>query len=141
MSLLSNGNRQLVRDALAQMTGPVSLVFFTQTIGCEGCLAARRVLDEVVPLNEQLAFEEYNVVLDKETAATYGVDRAPAIAVVGARDYGIRFYGAPTGYEFMTLVDAILLASTGDSGLSAESRELLGVLTAPVDLQVFVTPT
>ena len=65
----------------------------------------------------------------------------PAIAVVGAEDYGIRFLGIPSGYEFMSLLDAIQLVSSGDSGLQPVSRELLAGLAAPLALQVFVTPT
>jgi alkyl hydroperoxide reductase subunit AhpF len=65
----------------------------------------------------------------------------PAIAVLGARDYGIRFLGIPSGYEFMSLLDAILVASKGESGLSEASRAMLAGLESPVTLQVFVTPT
>ena len=71
-----------------------------------------------------------------------GIQRIPAVAVMGAeKDYGIRFYGLPTGYEFGTLVDAILDVSSGDSGLSPETRQALQTLTKPVHIQVFSTPT
>jgi glutaredoxin len=38
-------------------------------------------------------------------------------------------------------MEAIDLMSKGDSGLSPESRKKLKALAAPVNLQVFVTPT
>ena len=65
----------------------------------------------------------------------------PAIAVVGAQDYGIRFRGIPSGYEFMSLLDAIQMVLAGDSGLTGASRALLAGLESPLALQVFVTPT
>jgi len=61
--------------------------------------------------------------------------------VMGAQDYGIRFLGIPSGYEFMSLLDAIQVVSAGDSGLKAESREKIAGLPSPLTLQVFVTPT
>lgn len=141
MSQSSQSDAQAVATLLASLPNPVKLVFFTQSIGCEMCLPARQVLDEIVALGRSLTIEELNLVLDKERAAAYGVDRAPAIALETDRDTRIRFLGAPLGYEAASLVDAIRLASHGDSELSAESRALLARVTEPVRLYVFTTPT
>jgi len=142
MSLLSDAERDQVRASLAAMSAPVRLVFFTQSLGCESCGPTRRILDEIVPLNEHLSIEEYNLVLDGEKAAEYAIDRVPAIAVVsGGEDTGIRFFGAPSGYEFVSLIEAIVLASSKDSHLTEASRSLIASVTGPVHLQVFVTPT
>lgn len=154
--MLSNDTRHVLHDALAKMVSPVRLVFFTQgragaergrgvpadeEIGCEGCLHAGQILREIASLNDLITIEEHNLVLEREMAETYRVDRAPTIAVVGDRDCGIRFAGAPGGYELMALVDAILLVSTGDSGLAPGSRALVAQVLRPLDVQVFVTPT
>ncbi|HVC19482.1 MAG TPA: hypothetical protein VNE16_05345 [Vicinamibacterales bacterium] len=146
MALLSDSDRLKLQEVLAAMPAPVRLVFFTQTLGCEMCLVTRQILDELVGLSDKLALEEVNFILDKDKVAAYGVDRVPAIAVVGDTDPGIRFYGAPTGYEFMSLVDAVLLVSGGSSALEGEdfsdaSLQRLAAVDQPVDLQVFVTPT
>jgi alkyl hydroperoxide reductase subunit AhpF len=146
MSLLSEPDRQRLREALADMATPVRLLFFTQTLGCETCLVTRQILDELVSLSDRITLEEVNFVLDKDRVTVYGIDRVPAVAVVGETDPGIRFYGAPSGYEFMSLVDAVLLVSgveagVGDGPLSEESRRLIAAVDQPVDLQVFVTPT
>ena len=65
----------------------------------------------------------------------------PAVVPVGLQDYGIRFLGIPSGYEFMSLLDAILLVSGADSGLKDESRVLIAGASEALTLQVFVTPT
>jgi len=65
----------------------------------------------------------------------------PAIVVEGARDYGIRFYGVPTGYEFSNLIDAIIVASTGEPALSDDTKASLAALAGDVDIKVFSTPT
>ena len=141
MSRLTERDRRRVQESLSGMKSAVRLIFFTQTIGCETCLPTRQIIDEIVPLSDELTFEEYNLVPDVAKAREYGIDKAPAIAVVGEQDTGIRFIGEPAGYEFTSLIDAILLVSSGDSGLSEESQGLVGAVKTPVRIQVFVTPT
>ena len=92
-------------------------------------------------ISDQITVEEYNLVLDKDQVETYGVQRVPAIAVVGQADVGIRFYGMPEGHELVSLVEAITLVAAGDSGLSDESRALIASVDQPIDIQVFATPT
>ena len=75
----------------------------------------RQILDELPPLSDKITIEEVNFVLDGDRAAQYGIDRVPAIAVAYEEDAGsvkdsrIRFLGTPAGYEFISLVQAILL--------------------------------
>jgi glutaredoxin-like protein len=101
------------------------------------------VLDELRGLNDNVSVEEVNFVLDKERAAAYGITDIPAIAVLrDGEDLRIRFLGAPAGYEFMSLVEAVAMAGGDDSGLSDASKQLIAErVSAPIDIQVFVTPT
>ena len=144
MALLSEQDRQTVRTHLAGITHRVTLLFFTQTIGApEGALAARQILDEFVDLNDHITLKEVNFVLEKDRTAQYGITDIPAIALLrDGVDTRMRFLGAPAGYEFMSLVEAVMLAGSSDSGLSDESRKLIAEhVSAPLDIQVFVTPT
>jgi len=144
MPLLSDQDRQTVRTHLAGISRPVTILFFTQTFGAPETVAtARQVLAEVVSLNDQLTLEDVNFVLEKERAAAYGIEHIPALVLLaGGEDTRIRFLGAPAGYEFMSLVEALLLAGTGVSGLSDTSKALLAErVTEPVDIRVFVTPS
>ena len=144
MALLSEQDRQTVRTHLTDIAHPVRLLFFTQTIGGpESALVAKQVLDEVVSLNEHITLEEVNFILDKDRAAQYGITHIPAVAILrGDADTRMRFFGAPAGYEFMSLVEAIVLAGGSDSGLSDESKRLIAEhVSSPIDIQVFVTPT
>jgi glutaredoxin-like protein len=144
MALLSDQDRETVRARLAALQRPVTILFFTQTIGApETVYLTKRVLDEVVGLSDRLTLEEVNLVLDRERAAQYGIEHIPAIVLLkDGEDTRIRFLGAPTGYEFMSLVEAVILAGTDDSGLSANTRTLVAEhVTGPLDIKVFVTPT
>ena len=145
MSLISPADQQKLRDAFSEMTRPVRLLFFTQALGCETCPQTRQILDELPPLSDKISIEEVNFVLDADKATQYAVDRVPAIAVEyeeegERRDTRIRFLGAPAGYEFVSLVRAVLLAGGGESMLSPEARTRLALVDKPVTMQVFMTP-
>jgi glutaredoxin-like protein len=144
VALLSDQDRAVVSGHLAAITTPVTILFFTQTIDApDTALIARQVLDEVVSLNNQISLEEVNFVLDRERAAQFGIDGIPAVALLrGGEDTRIRFLGAPAGYEFMSLIDALILAGTGESGLTPESKALVAAhVTKPMEMLVFVTPS
>jgi glutaredoxin-like protein len=144
MALLSERDRQTVRGHLAVIEDPVRLLLFTQTIGApETVTIAKQVLEEIVSLCDLLALEEVNVVLEQDRARQYGVEHIPTIVLLkGDQDTRIRFLGAPAGYEFMSLIEAVILAGTNDSGLTPDSRALVAAhVTAPLDIRVFVTPT
>jgi glutaredoxin-like protein len=144
MPLLSEQDRQTVRGHLAVIEEPVRLLFFTQTIGApETAQVAKQVLDEIVSLSDLLTLEEVNFILEQDRAREYGIEQIPAIVLLkGEQDTRIRFLGAPAGYEFMSLIEAVILAGTSDSGLTPDSRALVAKhVTSPLEIRVFVTPT
>ena len=141
MGLIGDADAIEIRKRLAEIAHPVKLVHFTQELNLEYGREARQLLEELVALSDQLSLEVYNFLLDHEKVAEYKVDKVPATVVRAEKDYGIRFYGIPAGYEFSTLLDAILAVSEGDSGLKPESKEKLAQVAKPLHLEVFVTPT
>lgn len=155
MALLKEDDRAALRAEFEQLTSRVRLVFFSQALGCETCPITLQILEEVAPLSDQIELVKYNFAIDRDEVARYGIARIPAIAVVGLEnqsdetgaptvrelDYGIRFYGVPSGYEFMSLIGAILDVSSGDSSLAPETRELVARVIEPTHIQVFTTPT
>src|SRR6266566_5106606 len=100
-----------------------------------------QVRDLFQALRDPVKLVVLNRAIDRERAEAYGVTEVPAIVVEGARDYGLRFYGVPTGYEFSNLIDAIILASTGEPTLSDATTTALAGLPRDVEIKVFSTPT
>jgi glutaredoxin-like protein len=147
MSPVSSSDRDRLRQEFAAMSRPVRLLLFTQAIGCDTCLQTRQILDELPLLCDRISLEEVNLVLDPDRARHYGIDRVPAIAILGEDDGGaerdsrIRFLGAPAGYEFISLVRAIRLVGGGPSQLSETSRARVAAVVTPTTLRVFTTPT
>jgi len=142
MPLLSPADQEKLRASFDEMTSPVRLLFFTQTLECENCLQTRQILDELPPLSEKITIEEVNFILEKDKASQYGIDRVPAIALEGAdRDSRIRFLGTPAGYEFISLVQAVLLVGGRAPSLTVENLKRVAAVDKPMTMKVFTTPT
>ena len=142
MALLNEQDAKTVREHFEKnLVDPVTLLFFTQTIACQFCRETQQVLEELADLSDKITLEVYNFVGDKETADQYAIDKIPATVVMGARDYGVRFYGIPSGYEFTSLVEAVVAVSRGSARLSEATMAALAEIEDPIAIQVFVTPT
>ncbi len=147
MALLTEKDKTAVQTKLRRLDKPVKLVVFTQEMECQFCRETRQLIEEVSQLSGKISIEVKDFMNDEQEARRLGIDKIPAIAVLGTadggadRDYGIRLYGIPSGYEFISLLESLQLASSGDSGLSPAARERLKAVRKPLALQVFVTPT
>jgi alkyl hydroperoxide reductase subunit AhpF len=142
MPLIREDVAAQLRQEFQSLVHPVKLVVFSQALADPESEQVRRLVEELAGLDPRLSMESCNFVLDTQRVEELGIRRTPGIAILGGeKDYGIRLYGLPSGYEFGTLVDAVLDVSLGESGLSAPTRQELAALATPVHLQVFSTPT
>jgi alkyl hydroperoxide reductase subunit AhpF len=140
--MLTARDQEAVRKEFQRIAGPVKLVVFSQElVAGELCRQNEELVREVAALDDNISVEVLNPAIDRDRAAAYGVDQVPAIVVEGARDYGIRFYGVPGGYEFSNLIDSIILASSGEPALAEATKTSLAGLTGDVTIKVFSTPT
>jgi glutaredoxin-like protein len=142
MPMLRDKDRDLLKDKLAkELAAPVKLIFFTQELECETCHIARQLAEEVAALSDKLELVTYNFVVDKEPVAKYKIDKIPALVIEGDKDYGIRYYGVPSGYEFASLIEDIVDVSRQSNRLAPKTKEALLKVANPVHIQVFITPT
>ncbi len=142
MPLITDDIAKQLKEEFARLKNPVRLAVFSQALSDPDSEQVKRLVEELAALDSRITAESYNFVLDKEKVDALHVQRTPAIAILGAeKDYGIRMYGLPSGYEFGTLVDAIVDVSSGESGLSEETKKALAEVDKPVHVQVFSTPT
>jgi alkyl hydroperoxide reductase subunit AhpF len=142
MPILTERDQTAVRKEFERIAGPVKLVVFSQELAAADlCRQNEQLVREVAALSDHITVEVLNLAIDRERAEAYGIDQVPAIVVEGARDYGIRFYGVPLGYEFSNLIDSIIVASTGVPALSEDTLASLRALASDVDIKVFSTPT
>ncbi|MCL4466273.1 MAG: thioredoxin family protein [Chloroflexi bacterium] len=150
MALLSQEDQNFLRDHFAKsLQADVTLVFFTQhesklTVPaqqCRYCKETGELLQEVAGLNDHIKVESFDFVKDADKVQEYGVDKIPAVVILGPQSKGVKFYGIPSGYEFSTLIEDIVEAGTGDSHLGAPTKEELKKVAEDTHIQVFVTPT
>jgi glutaredoxin-like protein len=145
MALLKEEDRKHLVEEFKALPNPVKLLMFTQELECQYCRETRMIAEEMAELSDAISLQVYNFVTDKEIADQYGIDKIPSIAVLSdgeePNDYGIRYFGIPSGYEFSSLVEDIMMVSQGESGLSEATKTQVAALTKPVHIQVFVTPT
>jgi glutaredoxin-like protein len=130
MSLIPEDKKEALRNDLKErMVNPVKIVMFTQEVECRFCSDTRQLVQELTTLN------------DKVTVEVYDFDKIPALAIIGKKDYGVRIYGIPYGYELQTLIGAVVNVSRGTTDLSDKTKAILADVKAPVHIQVFVTLT
>lgn len=143
MGFLSKQDAQEVKKRLDAVPRKVKILLFTRTLGCDYCGQEEVLLNEVANLSDNLEVEVHNLVEDKEIADKYGIDKVPAIVLLDeqGKDSGVRFFGIPAGYEFISLLEDIEDIGRGSTLLSEEiSSDLEGLDNKPIHLQVFVTP-
>ena len=143
MPLLSEKDRKTLMGMFAQeLVEPVKLVYFGQEIACQYCKETQAILEEVAGLSDKIELEVNNFVIDKAKADAMGVDKIPATVLLGGgKDYGVRFFGIPSGYEFTSLIQAIIVVSKGQAEFSPEELAMIAQITQPVHIQVYITPT
>lgn len=150
MALLNDKVRDQVRELFKSLDGPVKLIMFTQGsenplgVECTTCSDTRQLAEEVADLSDRITLEVYDLLKDEEVANKYNVDKIPAIVILGGeeeKDYGIRMYGIPSGYEFSTFIEDIRIASSGKTDLSEQTLRQIERIDKPVHIQVYVTPT
>jgi glutaredoxin-like protein len=75
-------------------------------------------------------------------AQALGLSYAPTLLFRerGSQRTNIRFLGLPSGYEFSTLIETLIMLGTGQSDLGERSKSELNQLEGEVLMQSFVTP-
>jgi glutaredoxin-like protein len=148
-------NKRLLNDQVvkqvkevfdSQLNQPVEVLFFGDQHDCEYCDDTHQLIEELIAISPKLALRTYDLDQQADVARQYGVDKAPSLVLVAndgdqLTDYGVRFAGIPSGHEFSSLIQGLLLVSSRDSALDEKTRQALKALKEPVTLQVYVTPT
>ena len=150
MPMIPEKDRQTLRDLFdKKLTGDVTITYFTQHesilivpgMECAYCKETRELLEEVTGLSEHLHLVVKDFVTDQEEAERMGIERIPAFVLEGKNKGRMRYTGIPAGYEFATLIEDLIDASTGEVDVSEKTAEALGHVDQDLRIEVFVTPT
>lgn len=126
---------------MEKLVDPVKIVMFTQEVECRYCSDTRKIVQELSGITDKLTSEVYDFMADGDKVKEYAIERIPAIAIIGKKDYGVRIYGIPYGYELQTLIEAIINVSKGKTDLKENTKKILSEVKSPVIIKVFVSLT
>jgi glutaredoxin-like protein len=142
LSLIPDDKKENLKSRFREsLVDPVRILMFTQEIECRFCSDTRQLVQELASLDDKISTEVYDFLGDSGKAKEYGIEKIPALAIVGKKDYGVRIYGIPYGYELQTLIEAVISVSKGTTNLTEKTKAILADVKVPVHIQVFVTLT
>jgi len=141
VGILKEKDREKLTGIFKELKEDVKIMLFTQEMECMHCEVTRTLLEEISGISEKLSLTVHDFVTEAYLARKYGVDKIPATIVSGDRDYGIRFYGVPSGYEFNVLIEDILYVGKRDPELDENVMVELAKIDQPVHIQVLISPT
>jgi alkyl hydroperoxide reductase subunit AhpF len=136
---LKEKDREFIATAMEEAEQEVRLVLFTGGEECEYCDHTESFLGEIAAESPMIVMETLSLDKDAARAEELGIDKAPGIAILGQEDYGLRYFGFPTGYEFISFVETLRMAADRDHSLTPETAEKLATLKVPVRITVFST--
>lgn len=142
MGLISEKDTEVLKQRFADsLRSDVTIVFFTTEDECTYCKETRDFLEEIVALSDKVHLESYDLVADAEKAKKHGVDKVPAIKIIGDNDHGVRYFGMPMGYEFTVIIEDIIDVSWGTSEMDPVTMSNVLPIDEELHIQVFVSPT
>jgi NADH-dependent peroxiredoxin subunit F len=139
--LINDKLKKEIKALFQALRNPVKVLLFTQEVACDACRQQEELLNEVCGLSDKIKLEVHDLLKEAKLAHQYGISKVPGTAVMNDKDYGIRFYGITAGYEFSSLMEALIMVSRGEPGLSHDLEDLLLLIDVPVHLEVMVTLT
>ncbi len=143
MGMLKDEDKKYLTEQFEEkMVDPVPILLFSQKLECEYCQPTEQILTELAELSDKLTLDIRNLQIESADAKEFEIDKVPAIILLrDDKDQGIRFFGIPSGYEFSSLLAAILDVSAGTNDIPDDLRAKIAAIDKPVDIKVFVTPT
>ena len=143
MELINEEDKKYIKEKFAnEMEKDVRILYFTEHYKCRYCAETKEILETLTELADgKIKLEIYEFEKEKELVEKYRINKIPATLVFGEKEYKIRFFGIPSGYEFSTLLEDVIDASRGRTNLKENIKEEIRKIDSDVHIQVFVTPT
>jgi len=139
--VLSDSEKDALKKKFAALVNDVEIAVFTQELECQFCKETRELALGLAELSQKLKVKVYDFVKNGDEAIKYNIKKIPAIAIIGSKDYGVRYYGLPAGYEFAAFMDDIIDVSRGTTSFSETLKKKIAEIKKAVHIQVFVSPT
>ncbi len=130
MGLIDENTQSQIKDKFKDLPNNVEIIYYEDT-NSQFNEPIKLLLKEVSELSPKISFK----------LGEGDKDLKPYFEIKGVNKGVIGFAGVPSGYEFTTLIESIILASTGNHSLSEKTVKFLNSLQKEIDIKVFVTTT
>ncbi len=142
MAILDDNTKQQLTELLVEIKKEVNILYFTGE-DCPSCGETGMFLEELSELNDFIKFEKLDIIDDAKIAKEHGLDSIPSIAIVGKdkKPNGVKFYGAPSGYEIHSLISSLKEIGGLKEEFSESILERITAIDKDIHIRVFVTPT
>jgi alkyl hydroperoxide reductase subunit AhpF len=131
----------LIERTLADLPSPITIVSYTPEVESWYSRTERELLERVAAASPKITLRVLADRWDAKREAEAGIRRTPCIALRGAADPGLHYYGVPDGYELQTFLAMIGAVAEGRSGLGPRAVERVQSLDRPIHLEVLASPT
>ncbi|MFX0097281.1 MAG: thioredoxin family protein [Candidatus Hodarchaeota archaeon] len=138
---IGDETREHVEEMFNELKSDVRILFFHCAENCILCNQTYELLEGVSELSKKVHVERYDCRKDEARAKELNVERHPTTIIVGEKDFGVRYSGIMSGYEFGPFIESIVEVSKGKAHLSSGTLKRLEKLEKPVNIKVFTTPT
>jgi len=141
--MLSSEDKTKIKELVdGALNKPVDVLIFSQKFACETCKAVIELMEELASLNDNIKVKILYLEEETNLAKEVGVDKVPAILIKSSNDvYNLKYFGIPAGYEFMVILEALVMASSGVTPLRSGNKEIIRKIRKKLNIKVFVTPT
>jgi thioredoxin reductase (NADPH) len=137
--LLNDDARKILVETFKGLKRPITLeVYVKDSVNIPYNQLAIRFVRELSEIDPRIVGRFFSI--DDERAKKNNVSRTPSV-LLDPDHYNIRYTGAPAGEEGRSFIEAILMVSRDESGLSAKAKKTLALLREKRHIQVFVTTT
>lgn len=130
-----------VEEKFSHLKNDLTLVFFTREASCNHCREAKKLYERMAEMTHKIKLETYNFAINKEKDSELGISAVPALAIQGAQDYGIRYYGYPQGVELNNFLDDLVFVSRGETYLKESVKKRLAKIDKNIYLKIFISPS
>ncbi len=128
----------MIKTSVAGLRRPVRLAAFTKELGCDGCPVMLELVREIRAHSSKIAFEHYDLTMDRDKVELYGIGSVPSIVIQGGDGRYVVFSGTVEDVFLGVMLDTIVAVSQGKVWFPERIRETLKLLSNDVHIQVFV---
>ncbi len=118
----------------------VSINIFTHGDDCKSCSDAISLMEELSSFDSRFKLEKHSI--GSEISNKYGIKDGPVIILISEHfpEGNVRYYGIPSGHEFLVLMEDLEAFSSGKVNLSSSVVEKIKSINQPTEIKIYTTP-